>query len=82
MFEVSFAHTPVSLVKTKVCLQEQRKQVSLLTLAKENQFTLGLYRNPPTNPHFVLLISDRCFVLIHVRHFFYGRALFISRLLD
>ncbi len=50
----------------RVCLQEQRKQ-SLLTLAKENQSPLGWYPNPPTflftNPCFVLLIHDLCFVL-------------------
>jgi len=76
-YEVSVVHAPVSLVKTNVCLWDQKKQ-SFLTLAKENQSPLGLYRNPPTffftNPHFVLLISDRCFVLIspqrfRVRHF-------------
>ncbi len=52
----------------RVCLQDQRKQ-SFLTLAKENQPSLGLYQNPPTffftNPRFVLLIRDHvyCFVL-------------------
>ncbi len=56
-----------------VCLwdmQEQRKQ-SFLTLAKENQSPLGLYRNPPTfffiTPRFVLLIHDRRFVLFSLR---------------
>ncbi len=40
----------------------------VLFTAKENQSPLGLYRNPQTffftNPHFVLLIGDRCFVLL------------------
>ncbi len=43
-------------------LQEQRKE-SFLTLAKENQSPLGLFRNPLTffftNPRFELLIRDR-----------------------
>ncbi len=42
--DVGVAHARVSLAKTNVCSQEQR----LLTLAKENQSPLGLYRNPPT----------------------------------
>ncbi len=66
-WDVGVAHAPVSLVKTNVCLQEQRKQ-SFLTLAMENQSLLGLYRYPPTflftNSPFVLLIRDYCFVLI------------------
>ncbi len=56
-----------SMLVSRVCLQEQRKQ-SFLTLAKENQSPLGLYRNPLTfffiNPRFVLLIRDRHFVLL------------------
>ncbi len=64
---VGVAHAPVSLVKTNVCLHEQRKQ-SFLTLAMENQSLLGLYRYPPTflftNSPFVLLIRDYWFVLI------------------
>ncbi len=52
------------MLVSRVCLQEKRKQ-SFLTLAKENQSTLG-NRNPPTffftNPNFVLLIRDRHFV--------------------
>ncbi len=47
------------MLVSRVCLQEQKKQ-SFLTLAKENQSALGLYRNLPTffftNPRFVLLI--------------------------
>ncbi len=54
------------MLVSRVCLMEQRKQ-SFLTLAKENQSPLGLYRNPPTffftNPRFVLLINDQRFVL-------------------
>uniref|UniRef100_A0A671KJW9 Uncharacterized protein n=1 Tax=Sinocyclocheilus anshuiensis TaxID=1608454 RepID=A0A671KJW9_9TELE len=78
-YEVSVAHAPVSLVKTNVCYEEQRKQ-SFLTLAKENQSPLGLYRNPPTffftNPRFVLLISDHCFGLISAA--FPGSSLLIG----
>uniref|UniRef100_A0A672MEI3 Tyrosine-protein kinase BAZ1B n=1 Tax=Sinocyclocheilus grahami TaxID=75366 RepID=A0A672MEI3_SINGR len=35
------------MLVSRVCLQEQRKQ-SFLTLAKDNQSPLGLYRNPQT----------------------------------
>ncbi len=61
------------MLVSRVCLKEQRKQ-SFLTLAKENQSPLGLYRNPPTffftNPRFVLLIRDQRIVLFSlcVRH--------------
>ncbi len=57
------------MLVSQVCFQEQRKQ-SFLTLTKENQSPLGLYRNPPTffftNPRFVLLIRDQLFVLLSV----------------
>ncbi len=50
-----------------VCLQEQKKQ-SFLTLAKKNQSPLGLHGKPQTffftNPRFVFLIRDWCFVLL------------------
>ncbi len=67
-----FVNSPED-VKKCTHMQEQRKQ-SFLTLPKENQSPLGLYRNPPTffftNPRFVLLIRDRRFVLfsLHVHH--------------
>ncbi len=54
------------MIVSQVCLQEQSKQ-SFLTLAKENQSPLGLYRHPLTffftNPRFVLLIHDWRFFL-------------------
>ncbi len=75
--DVGVAHAHVSLAKTNVCLQEQRKQ-SFLTLPKENQSPLGLYRNPLTffftNPRFVLLIRDRHFVLFSLRKVFTNLA--------
>uniref|UniRef100_A0A8C1PEY1 Sodium/mannose cotransporter SLC5A10 n=1 Tax=Cyprinus carpio TaxID=7962 RepID=A0A8C1PEY1_CYPCA len=47
------------------------KEESFLTLARENQSPLGLYRNPLpfffTNPWFVLLICDQRFVLFSLR---------------
>ncbi len=69
----------MSLAKTNVRLQEQRKQ-SFLTLPKENQSPFGLYRNPPTffftNPRFVLLICDRrIFIFIFWKNY---SKLFIS----
>ncbi len=71
--DVGVGHARVSRKRLKtfvlvknVCLQEQRKQC-FLTLAKENQSPLGLYRNPLTffftNPGFVLIIRDWCFLL-------------------
>ncbi len=68
----------------------QRKR-SFLTFAKENQSPLGLYRNPLTflfsNPRFVLLIRDWCFVLLsplrfHIHHFSLVRKLHIRPLLS
>ncbi len=55
----------------QLCLQQQWKQ-SFLTLPKENQSPLGLYRNPPTflftNSRFMLLICNWCFVLLATNH--------------
>ncbi len=47
------------------------------TLAKENQSSLGFYRNPPTflfiNPRFVLLIRDQYSVLLSFLVRYYSR---------
>ncbi len=64
------------MLVSRVCLQEQRKQ-RFPTLAKENQSSLGFYRNPPTfffiNPRFVLLIRDQYSVLFSSLVCYYSR---------
>ncbi len=56
----------------QICLQEQRKQ-SFYALEMENQSSLGLYQNPHTffftNPRFVIVICDGCFVLFSLPRF-------------